>query len=167
MADWKDNWKQGKGLGSALGMSSGAASLLGTAYGMANPDIDSLEQSVDAQIEAMKQNQQGVQANSLDDLMNQWSSFRLMDTDFDADDYYKGPSDGDIFKNTLSSTVSGAATGASAGPWGALAGAGVGLLGGIAGAIGGNAKARSEAARVNYEALKANDINDRKFSVTA
>ena len=91
MADWKDNWKQGKGLGSALGIASGAASLFGSAYSMANPDTDSLEQSVDAQIEAMKQNQQGVQASSLDDLMNQWSSFRLMDTDFNADDYYRGP----------------------------------------------------------------------------
>jgi hypothetical protein len=114
MADWRDNWKDGKGLGSALGMASGAASLFGSAYNMANPDTDSLEQSADAQIEAMRQNQQGVQASSLDDLINQWSSFKLMDTDFDAGNYYKGPSNGDIFKNTLSSTISGATTGAAA-----------------------------------------------------
>ena len=171
MADWKDNWKQGKGLGSALGMASGAASLLGTAYGMANPDIDSLEQSVDAQIEAMKQNQQGVQANSLDDLMNQWSSFRLMDTDFDADDYYKGPSDGDIFKNTLSSTVSGAATGASAGPWGALAGAVIGLGSGLIGGLTGKSKAQSAAekaaADLKAEAERQNAYKQASFATAA
>lgn len=171
MADWKDNWKQGKGLGSALGIASGAASLFGSAYSMANPDTDSLEQSVDAQIEAMKQNQQGVQASSLDDLMSQWSSFRLMDTDFDADDYYRGPSDGDIFKNTLSSTVSGAATGASAGPWGALAGAVIGLGSGLIGGLTGKSKAQSAAekaaADLKAEAERQNAYKQASFATAA
>lgn len=171
MADWTDNWKQGKGLGSALGIASGAASLFGSAYSMANPDTDSLEQSVDAQIEAMKQNQQGVQASSLDDLMSQWSSFRLMDTDFNADDYYRGPSDGDIFKNTLSSTVSGAATGASAGPWGALAGAVIGLGSGLIGGLTGKSKAQraaeKAAADLKAEAERQNAYKQASFATAA
>lgn len=99
-----------------------------------------------------------------DDLMSQYSLG--LRTNYSADEL-RGLSAGQQAGNVLSGTVSGAMSGLSAGPWGALAGAGVGLLGGVIGAIGGNAKARNEAARVNYEALKANDINDRKFSVTA
>lgn len=171
MADWTDNWKQGKGLGSALGIASGAASLLGTAYGMANPDIDSLEQSVDAQIEAMKQNQQGVQASSLDDLMSQWSSFRLMDTDFNADDYYRGPSDGDIFKNSLSSTISGATTGAMAGPVGAVVGGLVGLGSALFGGLTGKSKAQraaeKAAADLKAEAERQNAYKQASFATAA
>lgn len=171
MADWTDNWKQGKGLGSALGIASGAASLLGTAYGMANPDTDSLEQSVDAQIEAMKQNQQGVQVSSLDDLMSQWSSFRLMDTDFNADDYYRGPSDGDIFKNSLSSTISGATTGAMAGIGGAVVGGLVGLGSALFGGLTGKDKARraaeKAAADLKAEAERQNAYKQASFATAA
>lgn len=146
MADeWKKNWQNGKGLDSALGIAGGAASLFGTAYSMATPDTDTMMDSVDASIDKLKSNQQGIQANSLDDLMGQWSSYRNLSTDFNTDDYYVGPSDGDIFKNTLSSTISGATTGASAGPWGALAGAVVGLGSGLIGGLTGKSKAQKAA----------------------
>ena len=160
MSNWKDNMK----------MVDGLSSLIGSAYNMANPNTDSLEQSIDAQIEAMKQNQ-GVQANSLDDLMNQWSSFRLMDTDFNADDYYKGPSNGDIFKNTLSSTISGATTGAAAGGWGALAGAAVGLGSSLIGGLIGRSKAQSAANKaasdLKAEAERQNAYKQASFDTMA
>ena len=168
---WKDNWKGDKGLGSALGMASGAASLFGSAYSMATPDTDTMMKTVDAEIETLKQNQQGVQANSLDDLMAQWSSWRALDSDFDAKDYYVGPKDGDILKGTIGSTVSGAATGASAGPWGALAGAivglGSGLIGGLIGKDNATSAANAAAAKKKKAAEEYNAFQQGSFSTMA
>lgn len=168
---WKDNWKGDKGLGSALGMAGGAASLFGSAYSMATPDTDTMMKTVDAEIEALKQNQQGVQANSLDDLMAQWSSWRALDSDFDAKDYYVGPKDGDILKGTIGSTVSGAATGASAGPWGALAGAivglGSGLIGGLIGKDNATSAANAAAAKKKKAAEEYNAFQQGSFSTMA
>lgn len=168
---WKDNWKGDKGLGSALGIAGGAASLFGSAYSMATPDTDTMMKTVDAEIEALKQNQQGVQANSLDDLMAQWSSWKALDSDFDAKDYYVGPKDGDILKGTIGSTVSGAATGASAGPWGALAGAivglGSGLIGGLIGKDNATSAANAAAAKKKKAAEEYNAFQQGSFSTMA
>lgn len=165
------SWKGDKGLGSALGMAGGAASLFGSAYSMATPDTDTMMKTVDAEIEALKQNQQGVQANSLDDLMAQWSSWRALDSDFDAKDYYVGPKDGDILKGTIGSTVSGAATGASAGPWGALAGAivglGSGLIGGLIGKDNATSAANAAAAKKKKAAEEYNAFQQGSFSTMA
>lgn len=142
----------GGGLGAMEAFTQGLTSNLQTA--------DTSIQDQAAQSRAAQQ----YHAIDNDDLMSQYSLG--LRTNYSADEL-RGLSAGQQAGNVLSGTVSGAMSGLSAGPWGALAGAGVGLLGGVIGAIGGNAKARNEAARVNYEALKANDINDRKFSATA
>lgn len=169
--EWKKNWQGGKGLGSALGIASGAMSLFGSAYSMATPDTDTMMDSVDAQVEAIKNNTEGVKASSLDDLMAQWTNYKALDTDFNADDYYVGPSDGDIFKNTLTSTVSGAATGASAGPWGALAGAVIGLGSGLVGGFLGKSKAEREAEaaakKLRQETEAANAYKQASFMTSA
>lgn len=172
MADkWKENWQDGKGLGSALGMASGAASLLTSAYDMATPDTDSVADKVDAQIEAMKQSQSRIQANSMDDLMSQWSSSKIYSLDAKPEDYYNGPSDGDIFTSTLSSTLSGAATGSMAGPWGALAGAVVGLGSGLIGGFIGKNKAQTAAneasSKINAERMRQNAYKKASFQTAA
>ena len=154
---WRTNWGTvdeqgnftsdfgGKGLGTTLGMASGAASLFSSAYKMATPDTETMLKSVDNEIEALDNNKKKIESSSLDDLIAQWSDWKALDTDFKAKDYYIGPSDGDIATGAISSTLSGAATGAAAGPWGALAGAIIGLGSGLIGGFTGKSKAEEAA----------------------
>jgi hypothetical protein len=58
--------------------------------------------------------------------------------------------------NAINAGLSGAASGAAAGPWGAIAGAAAGLLGGGIGAIVGHAKANKTAKNLNEQARQAN-----------
>lgn len=103
-------------------------------------------------------------SSDYDSLMAQYSTG--LRTNYSGSEL-RGSSIGEQLGNTLSSTLGGAMSGATMGPWGAVAGAGAGLLGGLSGIFIGNAKARSEAARLNYNTLKANDINNQKFAQTA
>ena len=172
MADnWKKNWQDGKGLGSGLGIASGAMSLFGSAYGMATPDTDTMLDSVDAQVEAIKNNTEGTSADSLDALMSEWTNWRPASLDFNIDDYYVGPEDKDIFTNTLSSTASGATAGAAAGPWGALVGGIVGLGSGLLGGFLGKSKAEKaaeEAVNKLKEATAAqNEYKEASFLTSA
>lgn len=171
MANWQDNWKKGNALGSALGLASGAVSLFGSAFNTANPNTKEVEQVADTQVNNMKMNHQDIQANSLDDLMNQWISYRPINTDINASDYYNGPSDGNIFSNTLSSTMTGATSGASLGPIGALVGGIVGLGSGLVGGLFGKSKAQKAAedaaARVKAEAERQNAFTQASFNTQA
>lgn len=168
---WKDNWTNGNGLGSALGMVGAAGSIGASAISMANPDTASVEEKVDAQLESIKGQRNIGQFESLDDLMAGWASNRNLSTSFDADDYYNGPSTGDIITGTLSSTVSGATAGMAAGPWGALAGAVVGLGAGLIGGLTGRSKAKDAAndaaGKLANEARKTNNYRQQAYQTMA
>lgn len=169
---WKDNWKDGKGLGTAMGIAGTASSIFGSAYSMATPNTDDMLKNVDAEVKALENSKKGVQASSLDDLMAQWSDWRALDTDFNTEDYYVGPKDGDIFKNTLSSTISGASTGATAGGgFGALAGAivglGSGLIGGLIGKNQGEIAARQAVNKKKKAAEEYNAFKEASFITSA
>lgn len=169
---WKDNWKDGKGLDTAMGIANTAGSIFGSAYSMATPNTDDMLKNVDAEVKALENSKKGVQASSLDDLMAQWSDWRALDTDFSTEDYYVGPKDGDIFKNTLSSTISGASTGATAGGgFGALAGAiagfGSGLIGGLIGKKQGEIVARQAVNKKKKAAEEYNAFKEASFITSA
>lgn len=169
---WKDNWKDGKGLGTAMGIAGTAGSIFGSAYSMATPNTDDMLKNVDAEVKALENSKKGVQASSLDDLMAQWSDWRALDTDFNTEDYYVGPKDGDIFKNTLSSTISGASTGATAGGgFGALAGAivglGSGLIGGLIGKKQGEIAARQAVNKKKKATEEYNAFKEASFITSA
>ena len=169
---WKDNWKDGKGLDTAMGIVNTAGSIFGSAYSMATPNTNDMLKNVDAEVKALENSKKGVQAGSLDDLMAQWSDWRALDTDFNTEDYYVGPKDGDIFKNTLSSTISGASTGATAGGgFGALAGAivglGSGLIGGLIGKKQGEIAARQAVNKKKKAAEEYNAFKEASFITSA
>lgn len=169
---WKDNWKDGKGLGTAMGIANTASSIFGSAYSMATPNTDDMLKNVDAEVKTLENSKKGVQASSLDDLMAQWSDWRALDTDFNTEDYYVGPKDGDIFKNTLSSTISGASTGATAGGgFGALAGAivglGSGLIGGLIGKHQGEIAAKQAVNKKKKAAEEYNAFKEASFITSA
>ena len=159
-------------LGSGASIASGLMSIGSTAFGMANVDTSSMRSSVDSQIEAIKNQQERVSADSFDDLMAQMQDFQRLDTHFDKDDYYVGPSTEDGIKGTLGSTLSGATTGLSVGgPWGALAGAVVGLGAGIGSFLFGKGKAEREAQRAAQDlseaARETNKYKEASFSLAS
>lgn len=167
LGSWRNKWQGGSG----LGIAAGAASMLSSAYMAANPDIDSVNDKVDLEIDAMKSQRTAPSMSSLDDLMADMSSYRKISTDFDVDDYYNGPSDGSTFFNTLSSTATGALTGSAAGPWGALAGGVVGLGSGLIGGLLGKNKARQAAedavAKLKKEANETNNYRQAAYQTMA
>ena len=168
---WKNNWQNGNWAGSAAGMAGTAASIFGSAYKMATPNTDSVESKVETELEALKSQKSIGQFNSLDDLMAGWAANKRLDTSYDSEDYYNGPSTGDIITGTLSSTVSGATAGSMAGPWGALAGAVVGLGSGLIGGLIGKNKAQdaanSAAAKLSREARETNNYRQAAFQTMA
>lgn len=150
---------------------AGATGIIGSAIQMANPDTKSVENAVDRQVEDMKR-QEGIHASSLDDLMNQWSNFHLIDTNFDVDDYYNGPKDSSIVTNTIGSAASGAATGAMVGgPWGAVVGGVIGLgsslVGGLIGKDKANDAAKEAVRRLRAQAEETNAYNQASFGTLA
>ena len=167
MSNWKDNWTKDKRLNSSLGMLGGASSIFSSAYGMATPNTDIMMSNIDNQIDSMKNNQVTMQPSSLDSLLGQWAGHQYLDTDYNAEDYYIGPSGKDILTNTLNSTISGATTGATAGPLGALIGGAVGLGSGLIGGFIGKNKAEEaaeEAAnKLREEATSINNFQQASF----
>lgn len=167
MSNWKDNWTKDKRLNSSLGMLGGASSIFSSAYGMATPNTDIMMSNVDNQIDSMKNNQVTMQPSSLDSLLGQWAGHQYLDTDYNAEDYYTGPSGKDILTNTLNSTISGATTGATTGPWGALIGGAVGLGSGLIGGFIGKNKAEEaaeEAAnKLREESTSINNFQQASF----
>lgn len=168
---WKNNWTSENATGSALGMAGAATSILGSAYQMATPDTDSVENKVETELEAMKGQKNIGKFNSLDDLMAGWAANKRLDANYNSDDYYNGPNTGDIITGTLSSTIQGASAGSMAGPWGALAGAVVGLGSGLAGGLIGKSKAQEAADRaagkLSSEAMRVNNYRQMAFQTMA
>lgn len=167
MSNWKDNWTKDKRLNSSLGMLGGASSIFSSAYGMATPNTDIMMSNIDNQIDSMKNNQVTMQPSSLDSLLGQWAGHQYLDTDYNAEDYYTGPSGKDILTNTLNSTISGATTGATAGPLGALIGGAVGLGSGLIGGFIGKNKAEEAAeeaaSKLREEATSINNFQQASF----
>lgn len=160
-------------LGAGAGLASSLLSMGTTATGLAKDNSEAMQNSVDNQIEQMKAlGAKGIQATSMDDLMTQWANTRLLNGDYNEDDYYTGPSNGDIAKGTLSSTLNGVTTGLSVGgPWGALAGGiiglGNGLIGGSIGKSKGEAAAKQAVADLKQQEAETNATIQAQLGLTA
>lgn len=99
-----------------------------------------------------------VQANTNDELMNEWSKFTPMENMSWRD--IRGGSTGQRIGNTIGAVGSGASAGASVGgPIGAIVGAVVGLGSAVGGWIGGNKKAKRKANKFNKQIDIANTSN--------
>jgi len=160
-------------LGAGAGLASSLLSMGTTAAGLAKDNSEAMQNSVDNQIEQMKAlGAKGIQATSMDDLMTQWANTRLLNGDYNEDDYYTGPSNGDIAKGTLSSTLNGVTTGLSVGgPWGALAGGiiglGSGLIGGSIGKSNEESAARQAVADLKQQEAETNATKQAQLGLTA
>lgn len=150
-----------KDLKGYLGVLGSGASILNSSYGLANPNLDNFDEGLQLELEELENQRQPINASSIDDLVGQMNAYKPLNTDYKFEDYYKGPSDADILKTTLSNTISGATTGASVGGiYGAIAGGLIGLGSGIAGGITGKNKATNAANKaINELSEKQREVN--------
>lgn len=144
----------GSNLGNSIG---GIGSTLGTIVnaGIQNAqiaDTSGLEEEI------KKAQAYTVQANSNDDLMNEWGMFSPMEDVYWKD--IRGGSTGQRIGNTISAVGSGASAGASVGgPIGSIVGAVAGLGSAVGGWIAGGSKAKKKANKFNRQIGAANEKN--------
>ena len=97
-------------------------------------------------------------AGDYDSLMNSFDATNMARTNYTADEI-RGFTDAQLAGNILTSTATGALSGATKGGWvGALIEGGSNLIGGTVGALIGNRKAQDKAERLNYLAEENNRI---------
>lgn len=154
-------------LGGSIGsIVSGATSMAGDMVNLYkdNSQLQGLEKEQDLLRQTQQQANNLEDATSYDDLLNQWSSYNPMSTNYTGSDFTQsaGQYAHSIGTGTLSAIGTGASTGASiGGPWGGLVGGAAGLIGGLAsgisGMINGKNKAKREAALLNSQAAQANE----------
>ena len=103
-------------------------------------------------------------AGDYDSLMNSFDATNMARTNYTADEI-RGFTDAQLAGNILTSTATGALSGATKGGWvGALIEGGSNLIGGTVGALIGNRKAQDKAERLNYLAEENNRIYLNNFA---
>ena len=146
-------------LGGTIGNIGGAAATIAEAS-MANDKIADTSRFENA-IQTAKSNK--VEASTLDDLMNEWSTYSPLENVSFKD--IRGGSTGQRLLNTLKATTSGASAGASLGKGagsiaGGIIGGVVGLGSSIAGWLTGDSKARKKTKDLNAQIAEANMLNE-------
>ena len=154
------------GLGSVLGIAGSVAGGLMDLYQGLNADTSEIDNAVDKQIDALG-NLKYNKADSIDELMANQSAYRGLEANHTADEFYKGPSDGEIFTNALAKGASSALSTSSAGPIASAISGGFGFLGSLAGGLfGRKAKRRAASAgasEINTEERRKNAYMDLAF----
>ena len=116
--------------------------------------------------EALINNIQNTQfgSGSFDNLLQSFDSSALAKTNYTKEDL-RGLSTGEMWRNTLLGTATGALSGAVKGGWvGAAIEGGANLLGGIGGMIASNSRASKKAEELNAEATIANQTYVNNFN---
>lgn len=154
------------GLGSVLGIAGGVAGGLMDLYQGLNADTSEIDNAVDRQIDALG-NLKYNKADSIDELMANQSAYRGLEANHTADEFYKGPSDGELFTNALAKGASSALSTSSAGPIASAISGGLGFLGSLAGGIFGRKAQRraasAGASELNTEERRKNAYMDLAF----
>lgn len=149
-------------LGGTIGNIGGAAASIAEAS-MANDKIADTSR-LESTIQGAKSKQ--VEASTLDDLMNEWSTYSPLESVSFKD--IRGGSTGQRLLNTLKATTAGASAGADTGKgMGPMGGAIGGIIGGVvglgssvAGWLTGDSKARKKTKALNAQIAEANMLNE-------
>ena len=151
-----DGWGQQTGDAFKNNPGGAVAGIAGAASGAIQAGVENatLQGVEEAQAEIDKRSNFASMANTAEDLLSEMAASVDMRTDYTKNDFRR--SSGEMAMNTINAGLSGAGSGAAAGPWGAIAGAAAGLLGGGIGSIVGHAKANKTAKNLNEQARQAN-----------
>lgn len=156
----KPNSMSSFGVGDALGVASGALNIAkGAADSAKIADTSAIEGKIDLQ------KSRTFDADSTDDLLNQWNSFSTLDNVSFRD--VRGKSGGQAAAEAGTAALSGASAGMAFGPIGAGVGA---VIGGLASGIGnlfGRRKAKKKASRLNKQIKDANMRAVSAFNMSA
>lgn len=156
----KENFSNGAGFSSVMGMLGGASDILKTSVDLAQiADTSETEN-------ALENMGTDVNASSLDSLMEQWGASANTGNSYTWRDV-RGKSGGGIAGGILGAGLSGAATGTAAGPIGAIVGGAIGLIGSGIGAAVGRNKAERKAGQLNDMANEANLRQQLAFASNA
>lgn len=156
----KENFSNGAGFSSVMGMLGGASDILKTSVDLAQiADTSETEN-------AMENMGTDVNASSLDSLMEQWGVSANTGNSYTWRDV-RGKSDGELAGGILGAGLSGATAGAAAGPIGAIVGGAIGLIGSGIGAAVGRSKAERKAGQLNDMANEANLRQQLAFASNA
>ena len=162
--------KLGDKLNSALGIAGGIAGGLVDLYQGIDADTSGIENAVDQQVDALG-NIKYTNATSMDDLMNKQSSYRGLEANHKASEFYQGPSTGGTFANALSKGASAAMSASSTSPIGMAIAGGLSFAGSLAGGLIGRNKqqkvADSETARLNAEERRKNAFMEASYRTDA
>lgn len=157
-------------LNSALGIAGGIAGGLVDLYQGINADTSDIENAVDQQVDALG-NIKYTNATSMDDLMNKQSSYRGLEANHKASEFYQGSSTGGTFANALSKGASAAMSASSTSPIGMAIAGGLSFAGSLAGGLIGRNKqqkvADSETARLNAEERRKNAFMEASYRTDA
>ena len=156
----KENFSNGAGFSSVMGMLGGASDILKTSV-----DLAQIADTTETE-NALENMGTDVNASSLDSLMEQWGATANTGNSYTWRDV-RGKSGGEIAGGILGAGLSGATAGAAAGPIGTIVGGAIGLIGSGIGAAVGRNKAEQKAGQLNDMANEANLRQQLAFSSNA
>lgn len=156
----KENFSNGAGFSSVMGMLGGASDILKTSV-----DLAQIADTTETE-NALENMGTDVNASGLDSLMKQWGATANTGNSYTWRDV-RGKSGGEIAGGILGAGLSGATAGAAAGPIGAIVGGAIGLIGSGIGAAVGRNKAEQKAGQLNDMANEANLRQQLAFASNA